>query len=127
MRCCAAGLVALALGGGAAAQEPAPMLDQPSLSSGALAAGARSSQLKGEEVYARDADLGTIDDVIVDLQGARVLAVIVSVNGLFGGKLVAVPADAVKVGADDHLTIDLPIAAFNSAPSFTYADKSHPQ
>src|ERR1700750_3191734 len=55
----------------------------------ALARSARASKLIGSKVYEGDTSIGQIEDVLVDLDRATVMAVILSVGGLLGlgGKL----------------------------------------
>jgi sporulation protein YlmC with PRC-barrel domain len=99
-------------------------LNDPGLTSVALAGGARTTKLVGSEIYARSDDVGEISDLIVDLQSGRVRAVIVSINGLWGNRLVAVAPSAIKVGVENRLTIDVTAEQLKALPAFEYDEKS---
>jgi PRC-barrel domain len=59
----------------------------------AYAGSARASGLIGSKVYKGDTSIGSIEDVLVNVNDARVSAVILSVGGFLGmgDKLVAIP------------------------------------
>jgi sporulation protein YlmC with PRC-barrel domain len=68
----------------------------------AYAGSARASKLIGSKVYKGDTSIGSIEDVLVNLDDARVSAVILSVGGFLGmgDKLVAIPVNQLKVGSE---------------------------
>jgi sporulation protein YlmC with PRC-barrel domain len=88
----------------------------------ALAGSARASKLIGSKVYHGDTSIGQIEDVLVDLDHATVVAVILSVGGFLGigDKLVAVPVDQIKVGKEARFTTDLTKDHLSSAPAFDF-------
>ena len=75
----------------------------------AYAGSARASKLIGSKVYKGDTSIGSIEDVLVNLQDARVSAVILSVGGFLGmgDKLVAIPVSQLKVGSEAKFATDL--------------------
>ena len=88
----------------------------------AMAGSARASKLNGSKVYKGDTSIGQIEDVLVDLDHASVAAVILSVGGFLGlgDKLVAVPANQIKVGSEAKFMTDLTKEQLNSAPAFVF-------
>jgi sporulation protein YlmC with PRC-barrel domain len=83
----------------------------------------RASQIIGATVYGpRDESLGEVDDLIIEPDG-RVSSAVLSVGGFlgFGGKRVAVPIDELKLGKDDHLTVNLTKDQLLAAPQFAYS------
>src|SRR5580704_14418109 len=86
----------------------------------ALARSARASKLIGSKVYEGDTSIGQIEDVLVDLDRATVMAVILSVGGFLGigDKLVAVPVDQVKLGSEARFTTALTKQQLTNAPAF---------
>jgi sporulation protein YlmC with PRC-barrel domain len=89
----------------------------------ALARSARASKLIGDKVYKGDTSIGTIEDVLVDLDHATTPAVIISVGGFLGmgDKLVAVPVSQIKVGSEARFTTDLTKDQLAKAPAFDFA------
>lgn len=87
------------------------------------AGSARASKLIGSKVYKGDTSIGTIEDVLVDLDNARVSAVILSVGGFLGmgDKLVAVPVNQLKVGSEAKFATDLTKEQLAAAPAFDFA------
>jgi sporulation protein YlmC with PRC-barrel domain len=85
----------------------------------ALAGGARASKLIGSKVYKGDTSIGQIEDVLVNLDRATIMAVILSVGGFLGmgDKLVAVPVNQIKVGSEAKFTTDLTKEQLASAPA----------
>jgi sporulation protein YlmC with PRC-barrel domain len=85
--------------------------------------GIRVSKVIGAAVYnGNSQQVGTVDDVILDNQQKASLAVI-SVGGFLGvgGKLVAEPYSALKMGGDGKVILpDGTKEALNQMPSFTY-------
>jgi len=88
----------------------------------ALAGSARASKLIGSKVYEGDTSIGQIEDVLVDLDRATVLAVILSVGGFLGigDKLVAVPVNQIKIGREAKFTTDLTKEQLANAPAFDF-------
>jgi sporulation protein YlmC with PRC-barrel domain len=85
----------------------------------------RASKIIGRNVYGPDdKSIGDIDDLVLGIDGAVRLAVI-SVGGFLGlgSKQVAVPWTEVKLGKDDHLTVNLDRDKLASAPAFDYAER----
>jgi sporulation protein YlmC with PRC-barrel domain len=72
------------------------------LGEAAYVGSARASKLIGSKVYKGDTSIGSIEDVLVNLDDARVSAVILSVGGFLGmgDKLVAIPVNQLKVGSE---------------------------
>ena len=91
-------------------------------SNAALAGSARASKLIGSKVYQRDASVGQIEDVLVDLDNATITAVILSVGGFLGigDKLVAVPVNQIKLGSEARFTTGLTKEQLASAPAFDF-------
>jgi sporulation protein YlmC with PRC-barrel domain len=88
----------------------------------ALAKSARATKLIGNKVYQGDTSIGQIEDVLVDLDGATVRAVILSVGGFLGvgDKLVAVPVSQIKIGSEARFTTDLTKEQLTNAPAFDF-------
>jgi sporulation protein YlmC with PRC-barrel domain len=89
----------------------------------ALARSARASKLIGNKVYKGDTSIGTIEDVMVDLDHATTAAIILSVGGFLGmgDKLVAVPVTQIKAGPEAKFTTDLTKEQLAKAPAFDFA------
>ena len=71
---------------------------------------ARTSQLIGMEVTDRQGkDIGEIEDVVIDLQGGKVHAAVLSFGGFMGigEKQFAFPVSELKPGKEDKLTMDI--------------------
>lgn len=88
----------------------------------ALARSARASKVIGSKVYNGDTAIGQIEDVLVDFGQAALPAVILSVGGFLGlgYKLVAVPANQIKVGQEARFTSNLTKEQLASAPAFDF-------
>jgi sporulation protein YlmC with PRC-barrel domain len=88
----------------------------------ALARSARASKLIGSKVYEGDTSIGQIEDVLVELDHATVPAVILSVGGFLGvgEKLVAVPANQIKIGSEAKFMTDLTKEQLTNAPPFVF-------
>jgi sporulation protein YlmC with PRC-barrel domain len=88
----------------------------------ALARSARASKLIGSKIYEGDTSIGQIEDVLVDLDRATVMAVILSVGGFLGigDKLVAVPVNQIKVGREAKFTTDMTKEQLANAPAFDF-------
>jgi sporulation protein YlmC with PRC-barrel domain len=88
----------------------------------ALAGSGRASKLIGSKIYKGDTSIGQIEDVLVDLNRATVMAVILSVGGFLGigDKLVAVPVNQIKVGPEAKFTTDLTKEQLANAPAFDF-------
>lgn len=97
----------------------------------ALAGSARASKLIGSKVYKGDTSIGKIEDVLVDLDHANLTAFILSLGGFLGigEKLVAVPANQIKVGSEASIMTDLTEAQLVSAPAFDFeiVDQQFPE
>jgi hypothetical protein len=89
----------------------------------AMAKSARATKLIGNKVYKGDTSIGQIEDVLVDLDGATISAVILSVGGFLGvgDKLVAVPVTQIKIGSEAKFTTDLTKDQLTSAPAFDFS------
>jgi sporulation protein YlmC with PRC-barrel domain len=89
----------------------------------AMAKSARATKLIGNKVYKGDTSIGQIEDVLVDLDGATVSAVILSVGGFLGvgDKLVAVPVTQIKIGSEARFTTDLTKDQLTSAAAFDFS------
>jgi sporulation protein YlmC with PRC-barrel domain len=88
-----------------------------------LAVSARASKLIGSRVYQGDSQIGQIEDVLVDLEHASLVAVVLSVGGFLGvgDKLVAVPVNQIKVGSEAKFTTDLTKEQLANAPAFDFS------
>jgi hypothetical protein len=86
----------------------------------ALAGSARASKLIGSTVYRGDTSIGTIDDVLVDLDHATLKALVLSVGGFLGigNKLVAVPVSQIKLRTEAKFTTELTKEQLTRAPAF---------
>ena len=82
--------------------------------------------LAGDKVVnARGEDLGTIEDIMIDVQRGRVAYAVMSCGGFLGmgEKLFAIPWNALTLDADRHcFVLDADRARFEKAPGF---DKGH--
>jgi sporulation protein YlmC with PRC-barrel domain len=89
----------------------------------ALAKSARASKLIGNKVYKGDTAIGQIEDVLIDLDHAKTVALILSVGGFLGigDKLVAVPVSQIKVGSEAKFTTDLTKEQLATAPAFDFS------
>jgi sporulation protein YlmC with PRC-barrel domain len=87
-----------------------------------MAKSARASKLIGNKVYEGDTSIGQIEDILIDLDGATVPAVILSVGGFLGvgDKLVAVPVEQIKVSKEARFTRDLTKEQLTNAPAFDF-------
>lgn len=71
---------------------------------------ARTSELIGTKVTdSQGKDIGEIEDVVIDLQGGKVHAAVLSFGGFLGigKKHFAFPASELKPGKEDQLTLDI--------------------
>ena len=95
----------------------------PGIDDAAFAGSARASKLIGSKVYAGDAPIGQIEDVLVTLDHATVTAVILSVGGFLGvgDKLVAVPSKQIRVGPEATFITDLTKEQLTNAPAFDFS------
>ncbi len=105
-----------------AQQKSQAMTPIAGLDHAALAGSARASMLIGSKVYKGDTSIGKIEDVLVDLDHARLTAFIVSVGGFLGigEKLVAVPANQIMAGSEARFMTELTEAQLASAPAFEF-------
>lgn len=82
--------------------------------------------LEGDKVVnSRGEDLGTIEDIMVDVQRGRVAYAVMSCGGFLGlgDKLFAIPWSALTLDADRHcFVLDADRERFEKAPGF---DKDH--
>jgi hypothetical protein len=93
------------------------------LDDAALAGSARATKLIGSKVYTGDTSIGQIEDVLVTLDRATVIAVILSVGGFLGigDKLVAIPVNEIRVGPEARFTTNLTKQQLANAPAFDFA------
>jgi len=76
-------------------------------------------------VNSRGEDLGTIEDIMLDIDDGRIAYAVVSFGGFLGigDKLFAVPWNSLHVDADNHrFILDIPKEKLENAPGF---DKSN--
>ena len=101
---------------------PQPTTPTAGIDHAALAGSARASKLIGSKVYHGDISVGQIEDVLVDLNHANLIAVILSVGGFLGvgDKLVAVPVTQIKVGPEAKFTTDLTREQMTAVPAFDF-------
>lgn len=82
--------------------------------------------LEGDKVVnARGEDLGTIEDIMIDVQRGRVAYAVMKCGGFLGmgDKLFAIPWDALTLDANRHcFVLDADRERFQKAPGF---DKQH--
>lgn len=92
----------------------------PGMNDAALARSARASKVIGSTVYSGDTAIGEIADILVDLDHASLPAVILSVGGFLGvaDKLVAVPANQIRVDQEARFTTTLTKDQLAAAPAF---------
>src|SRR3954453_6314001 len=100
--------------------EPLPPVPFEGTDEAALAGSARASKLIGSSLYRGDTSIGTIDDVLVDLDHATLKALVLSVGGFLGlgHKLVAVPVNQVKLSTEAKFTTELTKEQLTRAPAF---------
>ncbi|HZH26844.1 MAG TPA: PRC-barrel domain-containing protein [Azospirillaceae bacterium] len=85
----------------------------------------RADDLIGTRVYGQDnANIGTVDDLIVDPKSGRVEAAVLSVGGFLGigDKLVSVPMNELQVADDGRITIMRNREQLTQAPEFEYEE-----
>jgi len=110
--------------------QPSQSADAPTappiagIDAAAMAKSARASKIIGVKVYKGDTSIGQIEDVMIDLESAKVSAVILSVGGFLGmgDKLVAVPVTQIKVGSEARFMTDLTKDQLTNAPAFVFAN-----
>lgn len=86
----------------------------------------RSSQIVGMRVKnAQDENLGTVNDIVIDMEAGKVRYLALSYGGFLGlgDKLFAVPHDAFQVRRDEnaeavHLVLDISTEKLKEAPGF---------
>ena len=104
-------------------KSPIPGTPNLAVASVKVESGTRISKIIGAPVYnGNSQQVGTIDDIYLGDDQKASLAVI-SVGGFLGvgGKLVAEPYSALKMGGDGKVTLpDGSKDALNKMPSFTY-------
>jgi sporulation protein YlmC with PRC-barrel domain len=90
----------------------------------AYAGSARASKLIGSKVYKGDTTIGSIEDVLVNLDDSHVSAVILSVGGFLGmgDKLVAIPVSQLKIGSEAKFATDLTKEQLARAPAFDFGN-----
>jgi len=90
-----------------------------------VARSARASKIIGSKVYQGDTSIGSIEDVLVDLDRGTAPAVVLSVGGFLGvgEKLVAIPVGQIKVGSEAKFTTDLTKDQLKNAPAFVFGKK----
>lgn len=91
----------------------------PGMDEAALVRSARASKVIGSTVYNGDTAIGTIEDILVDFDHASLPAVILSVGGFLGvaDKLVAVPANQIKVDQEARFITSLTKEQLAAAPA----------
>jgi sporulation protein YlmC with PRC-barrel domain len=83
----------------------------------------RLTRFVGTDVFGRDdRSIGDVADLLVNRTDGKVETAILAVGGFlgFGARHVAVPLDDLKIGANDHLTIDMTQEQLEAAPAFEY-------
>jgi sporulation protein YlmC with PRC-barrel domain len=131
MRNASAALLAAVFTLGTAQAQEAQRADSPPIEAGtsvagiddaALARSARASKVIGAKVYNGDTAIGQIEDILVDFDNAHVPALVLSVGGFLGlgNKLVAVPANQIKVGHEARFTSSLTKGQLANAPAFNF-------
>jgi uncharacterized protein YrrD len=105
---------------GAHAQEVTPSRAPPGVHSVIGTEGARASKVIGSKVYSGDTAIGSIEDIVFDLDRGSVLAVIVSVGGFagIGEKLIALQPGQVRAGSEARFTAELTKEQIAAAPAF---------
>jgi sporulation protein YlmC with PRC-barrel domain len=104
----------------------APSGEVANLPTGLLPTESRAKKLIGADIYGPDNSvIGTVADLIVELDD-RISAYVVSIGGFLGigAHRVAVPAAAVKLGQDGHLTINLTRDQLEAAPEFDFGERA---
>ena len=108
---------------------PAPVQDTkpvtqpiPGVDTATLAGAGRTSKIVGSTIYKDDTSIGTISDVLVDLNTGTIKAVILSVGGFLGmgDKLVAVPSNQIKISQEAKFTTDLTKDDLTHAPDYHF-------
>lgn len=92
----------------------------PGADEASLAGSARASKLIGSNVYQGDTSIGTIEDILVDLDHGALRAFVLSVGGFLGigNKLVAVPISQIRLGTEAKFTTELTREQLTNAPAF---------
>ena len=100
--------------------EAPPAVPLEGMDEAALSGSARATKLIGSNVYKGDTAIGTIDDVLVDLDHATLKALVLSVGGFLGlgNKLVAVPVSQIKLSTEAKFTTELTKEQLTRAPAF---------
>ena len=88
-----------------------------------LARSARASKLIGSPVYANDAVVGEIEDILIDREHSAVTAAIISVGGFLGlgQKRIAIPINQLNLAGEARFTINISKEELTNAPGFDFA------
>jgi sporulation protein YlmC with PRC-barrel domain len=89
----------------------------------ALARSARASKLIGSRLYANDAVVGAIEDILIDREHSAVTAAIISVGGFLGvgEKRIAIPINQINLAGEARFTINMSKEELSNAPAFDFA------
>jgi sporulation protein YlmC with PRC-barrel domain len=88
-----------------------------------LARSARASKLIGSPVYANDAVVGEIEDILIDREHSAVTAAIISVGGFLGlgQKRIAIPINQLNLAGEARFTINISKEELTNAPGSDFA------
>ena len=88
-----------------------------------LARSARASKLIGSRVYANDAVVGQIEDILIDREHSAVTAAVISVGGFLGlgEKWIAIPINQITLADEARFTINMSKEELRNAPAFNFA------
>ncbi len=122
MRIPALALTVLLASGAALAQQTMPP-PAPGSAASIQPGQVRADDIIGTRDYGpNDANVGSVDDIIVNTRSMQVEAAILSVGGFLGigDKLVSVPIDQLRMGQDGRLSISLTREQLERTPQFEY-------
>jgi sporulation protein YlmC with PRC-barrel domain len=88
-----------------------------------LARSARASKLIGSRLYANDAVIGEIEDLLIDRERSAVTAAVIAVGGFLGlgEKRIAIPINQINIAGEARFTINMSTEEIKNAPAFDFA------
>jgi sporulation protein YlmC with PRC-barrel domain len=124
-----AAALSLAFGTPALAQTGATTA-QPGIGGAGVPNRLQEGQIRANDLIDRDvrssddADIGEVEDLILDPAGGRIVAAIIEVEGTlgFGGRYVAVPLGNLRLDGNRRVTVAMTRDELRAMPAFEYRD-----
>jgi sporulation protein YlmC with PRC-barrel domain len=88
-----------------------------------LTRSARASKLIGSRVYANDAVVGDIEDILIDREHSAVTAAVIAVGGFLGlgQKSIAIPINQINLAGEARFTINMSKEELRNAPAVDFS------